>query len=88
MDSIGLGDSLASIIIGVCLSLSIGLFYFLIRKKSRYSLAWVSCSLNVISWLYFMGSTSYVISIFNIFIWPIINIILLIRLFLKKYEAR
>ena len=78
MDSIGLGDFLANVIIGICLALSIGIFLFLTRKKNNFSWIWLSCSLNVTLFLYFIGSPSYIISIFTILIWPIINIILII----------
>ncbi len=86
IDSIGLGGFLASAVIFIALLLAIIIFLFLIRKKSRLSIIWLSCSFNVIAFLYFMGSTSYFISTFNIVIWPIINIILIMFYVHKKRQ--
>ncbi len=86
IDSIGLGNFLANAIVLTALFLSVAIFLFLLRKKSLFSLTWLSCSLNVTSFLYFMGSTSYIISAFNIIVWPIINIILVVFYVRKKKQ--
>lgn len=86
IDSIGLGGFLASVVISMAVLLSVIIFLFLIRKKSQFSIIWLSCSLNVIVFLYFMGSTSYFISTFNIIIWPIINLILIVLYVRKKKQ--
>lgn len=86
IDSIGLGDFLANMIVWLCLFLAVGVFLFLLRKKSLLSWVWLSCSLNVVAFLYFMGSVSYFISIFNIIIWPVINIILIVLYVRKKKQ--
>ncbi|OGI20600.1 MAG: hypothetical protein A3J06_02265 [Candidatus Moranbacteria bacterium RIFCSPLOWO2_02_FULL_48_19] len=86
IDSIGLGDFLTNIVIGTSLLLSVGIFLFLVRKQKNISWIWLSCSLNAVSFLYFMGSASYIVSIFNIFIWPIINIILIFYYVRKKNQ--
>lgn len=78
MDSIGLGSFLANAVIEILLLLSIGIFLFFVRRKNNFSWVWLSCSLNAISFLYFMGSASYIVSVVNILVWPIINIILII----------
>ena len=78
IDSIGLGNFLANVIT-VFLLLIILIGFILLKKKSKnVSWIWLSCSLNITSFLYFMGDTSYIIPILNIFIWPVINIILII----------
>lgn len=86
IDSIGLGGFLASVVISMAVLLAVIIFLFLIRKKSQFSIIWLSCSLNVIAFLYFMGSTSYFISTFNIIIWPIINLILIVLYVRKKKQ--
>ncbi len=86
IDSIGLGDFLANITVLTVLFLSGAIFLFLLRKKNPFSFVWLSCSLNVASFLYFMGSASYFISTFNIIIWPIINIILIVFYVRKKKQ--
>lgn len=86
IDSIGLGDFLANIIVFTILFLSSGIFLFLLRKKNVFSFVWLSCSLNLASFLYFMGSVSYFISTLNIIIWPIINIILIVFYVYKKKQ--
>ncbi len=86
IDSIGLGGFLASVVISMAVLLAVIIFLFLIRKKSQFSIIWLSCSLNVIAFLYFMGTTSYFISTFNIIIWPIINLILIVLYVRKKKQ--
>lgn len=84
IDSIGLGSFLARIVIGFCLVMSIGLFGFFFHKKNKFSWVWLSLSLNVTSFLYFMGDASDILTIINIFIWPIINICLIFWYVRKK----
>lgn len=74
MDSIGLGGVLANAVVIVGLAVSFSIF-FLFRKvdKKGISLIWLSCSLNLISFLYFMGTTSSGIIVLNVFIWPALN---------------
>ena len=78
MDAIGLGDYFANVVIISALMASlVGMFFF--RNNRKALLAWLSCSLNAISFLYFLGAVSYLISIFNIVVWPLINLALIIR---------
>ena len=86
IDSIGLGGFLASVVISMAVLLAVIIFLFLIRKKSQFSIIWLSCSLNVIAFLSFMGTTSYFISPFNIIIRPIINLILIVLYVRKKKQ--
>lgn len=83
IDSIGLGDFLANWFIVFLILVSFAIFIFLKKNKNNLSLVWLSCSLNVVAFFYFMGSVSYLISTFNIFIWPTINLIL-IALYVRK----
>lgn len=83
MDSIGLGDFLANFFIISVLVVSFLGFLFL-KKNRNLSFVWLSCSLNIVSLLYFIGTPSYLISIFNIIVWPIINIILIVWYVKKK----
>lgn len=83
MDSIGLGDFLANVVVlSVLLVSFVGFFFF--KRNRILSLIWLSCSLNVASLLYFMGASSYIISISNIIVWPLINIILIVWYAWKK----
>lgn len=84
IDSIGLGSFLASMVIGFCLVVSIGLFGFLFYKRQKLSWVWLSISLNGVSFLYFMGGISDILTVINFFIWPIIDIILIIWYVRKK----
>ena len=86
IDSIGLGGFLASVVISMAVLLAVIIFLFLIRKKSQFSIIWLSCSLNVIAFLYIMGTTSYFISTFNIIILPIINLIHIVLYVRKKKQ--
>ena len=84
IDSIGLGDFLAGVIISLCLAISIGVFSILLYRKNYFSWIWLSISLNAISFLYFMGGASDILTAINIFIWPVINISLIIWYVRKK----
>lgn len=78
IDSIELGSFFANIFIGFLLFL-VSIEFIILRKYNKYIVwIWLSCSLNIISILYFLGDTSYVIPVVNVFIWPVINIILII----------
>jgi hypothetical protein len=84
IDSIGLGGFLADVVIGFCLLISVGIFSFLLHKKNNFSWIWLSISFNAISFLYFIGDASDSLTITNVFIWPVINIILIIWYVRKK----
>lgn len=85
IDSIGLGGFLAHAI--VLFSLGVTFLGWVIFYKMGYQYAsklWLSCSLNVTAFLYFLGTTSYIISIFCLVLWPIINLFLIIWYVWKK----
>jgi len=84
MDSIGLGDFLANGIIMLLLAFSVFIFLLFKKRSQSAALIWLSCSLNIVSILYFMGAPSYFVSIFNIFVWPVINIVLIAWYVRKK----
>lgn len=55
------------------------------RRDKRYiGLLGASILLNVLSFLYFLGKTPYWIGYFNLFIWPVLNIVFVLRYFLQK----
>ncbi|MCK9378671.1 MAG: hypothetical protein M0P97_00820 [Candidatus Moranbacteria bacterium] len=81
IDSIGLGEFIANwvaVILLVVIFVSVFIFY----KKNKFKgLLIGSIFLNILSYFYFIGTSSYAVFIFNVLIWPIINIILIVKYF-------
>ena len=79
MDSIGLGEFLANGIIIFSLGISFLGWVLLYKFGRRYaSNVWLSCSLNVTAFLYFLGTTSFPVTLISTILWPIANVILLL----------
>jgi hypothetical protein len=84
MDDIGLGRALASVLYLFILFITItgaGLLIFL--KKKKFAFWWVSVMANVFAFLHFLGDSStvgWIIRVFSIIAWPIINIAWLLDL--------
>lgn len=78
IDDIGLGEGLANIVyLLLIIILTTGLIIFLIKKKVRLALLWVSVIFNILTFLFFLG-TQYILAInFATIIWPLINIYLI-----------
>ena len=88
MDSIGLGGFLANIVVIAGLGISFVVFVWMRKNNKPISLIWLSCSLNVVSFFYFMGTVSYYLSIFNIVVWPLVNAFLVAYNLLYKKDKR
>lgn len=91
MDSIGLGEFLANGIVIFSLGISFLGWVLLYKFGRRYvGNVWLSCSLNVSVFLYFLGTASFLITLISTILWPIANVILLLYgmvLFYRKNKT-
>jgi hypothetical protein len=84
MDAIGLGGFLANATYTILITvIFIGAVFFGFTNK-RILPIWLSLLLNVLFFLYFLGSRYYYASFFTVLIWPLINIYLIINYRTKK----
>ncbi|MEI7621364.1 MAG: hypothetical protein WCJ51_02405 [Candidatus Moraniibacteriota bacterium] len=84
LDDIGLGNFLANITYLTLAFVTIVGVFFLQKNKKDFTNIWISLMLNLIFFLYFLGTPFYYISVVTIVIWPLFNIFIIIKL-LKKY---
>jgi hypothetical protein len=88
MDDIGLGEFLANIVfatLGVIALIGYSLFFYFNRKLAGF--IWVSVMANIFSFLYFMGSLQTVVIVFSMFVWPLINVALIIFAFMRRNKT-
>lgn len=79
VDAIGLGDFLANAFIVFCVLVSLLIAVWIYKLFNRsLTFVWLSIAANIIVFLYFMGIGNIPIQIFIFFIWPAINIALII----------
>ena len=79
IDSIGLGETIANLVYLLILFMAIiGSILFLIFRKKVIAIIWLSVFLNFLSFLYFLGTIHYTFLNLTVFIWPILNILLII----------
>ena len=89
LDSIGLGETIANfiyfaiLIVGIIIS-----FLFMLKKKILLGILIVSCTLNLFLFLYFLGRFNQWLAYLIIYIWPIINILLLFFLIFNSIKKR
>lgn len=88
IDSIGLGEIIANLIYYAILVIALtGSIIFLSIKKKFLALIWLSIFLNLLSFLYLLGTRDLFIFLLNYILWPIINIFLIVyytKIKLKK----
>jgi hypothetical protein len=79
IDSIGLGEAIAKLVYFSILAIAaIGSLIFLLFRRKIIALIWLSVFLNLFSILYFLGIRNPFVFLFNLFIWPILNIVLIV----------
>lgn len=88
IDDIGLGSALANIIYSfVFVTAILGVMLFFTFKKKSFAIWWVSLGANIFAFLYLLDNFSvpayYAMLFLSFFVWPIINIIWVIRLIIQ-----
>jgi hypothetical protein len=89
IDDIGFGKNIADIISVILFVLALGGGLFFILIKYRYiGLIWASFFLNLLSIFYFLGGPSVTLAMINYYVWPLVNLIITIFLFIKYKRSK
>ena len=89
IDSIGLGEFVANAIsLFILMSALVGGFLMFYFKRKYIAIVWISILLNILSSFYFLGVSLYMMPVINFFIWPIVNIVLIIILTVKYLKSK
>jgi hypothetical protein len=89
IDDIGFGKNIADIISVILFVLALGGGSFFILIKHRYiGLIWTSFFLNLLSVFYFLGGPSVALAMINYYVWPLVNLIITIFLFIKYKRSK
>lgn len=92
LDDIGLGEAIANLIYLILIAIGMGGVWLFLKKKSIFGvLFWLSFILNILAYLYFMGSYGFYSKIIYLLInkyWPWINLALLILLILNFLKGK
>lgn len=85
LDDVGAGIFFVNLTVAIVVTFLFildGFLFYIKDKKAKW--IFVSIMLNAIFYIYFSEHNSELISLFNFFVWPFLNLILITKLFVKN----